>query len=234
MCVCVCVLAIVVHGNVPPWLYMHVFFAVGFPKERAFGTLVPRWTHPKTRYSMRSLKSQPNIKMQHTYSTTPAVKAGKIAKNMAKNLGAENLTCPSVFLSSRGLFSPNVQKFVPLSKDRVDKYRVFFFKTLLLQLTLNVDGTDFPPDALWHVCSEFIILDSQWPYCPALRHAKVWRVLTYVIGFTHHRSELHIDFWVKCSFGMTWKPAKLAQKPVLIAYYNLWFVLVYKVSFVST
>lgn len=40
--VCVCVLAIVVHGNVPPWLYMHVFFAVGFPKERAFGTLVPR------------------------------------------------------------------------------------------------------------------------------------------------------------------------------------------------
>lgn len=40
-CVCVRVLAIVVHGDVPPWLYMHVFFAVGFPKERAFGTLVP-------------------------------------------------------------------------------------------------------------------------------------------------------------------------------------------------
>jgi len=45
MCVCVCarVLAIVVHDDVPPWLYMHVFFAVGFPKERALlGTLVPR------------------------------------------------------------------------------------------------------------------------------------------------------------------------------------------------
>lgn len=43
MCVCVCarVLAIVVHSDVPPWLYMHVFFAVGFPKERALGTLVP-------------------------------------------------------------------------------------------------------------------------------------------------------------------------------------------------
>lgn len=41
VCMCVCVLAIVVHGDVPPWLYMHVFFAVGFPKERAFGTLVP-------------------------------------------------------------------------------------------------------------------------------------------------------------------------------------------------
>lgn len=59
--VCVRVLAIV-HGDVPPWLYMHVFFAVGFPKERALGTLVPRWTHQKTRYSMRSLKSQPNTK----------------------------------------------------------------------------------------------------------------------------------------------------------------------------
>lgn len=46
VCVCVCVwarvLAIVVQGDVPPWLYMHVFFAVGFPKERALGTLVPR------------------------------------------------------------------------------------------------------------------------------------------------------------------------------------------------
>lgn len=42
VCVCVRVLAIVVHGDVPPWLYMHVFFAVGFPKERALGTLVPR------------------------------------------------------------------------------------------------------------------------------------------------------------------------------------------------
>lgn len=42
VCVFVCVLAIVVHGDVPPWLYMHVFFAVGFPKERALGTLVPR------------------------------------------------------------------------------------------------------------------------------------------------------------------------------------------------
>lgn len=40
VCVCARVLAIVVHGDVPPWLYMHVFFAVGFPKERAFGTLV--------------------------------------------------------------------------------------------------------------------------------------------------------------------------------------------------
>lgn len=38
----VCVLAIVVHSDVPPWLYMHVFFAVGIPKERALGTLVPR------------------------------------------------------------------------------------------------------------------------------------------------------------------------------------------------
>lgn len=47
MRVCVCVLAIVVHGDVPPWLYMHVFFAVGFPKERAFGTLVPTWIPPK-------------------------------------------------------------------------------------------------------------------------------------------------------------------------------------------
>lgn len=41
-CMCVSVLAIVVHDDVPPWLYMHVFFAVGFPKERALGTLVPR------------------------------------------------------------------------------------------------------------------------------------------------------------------------------------------------
>lgn len=45
---------------------MHVFFAVGFPKERALGTLVPRWTRQKSRYSMRSLKSQPNAKMSHT------------------------------------------------------------------------------------------------------------------------------------------------------------------------
>lgn len=42
VCVRVCVLAIVVQSDVPPWLYMHVFFAVGIPKERALGTLVPR------------------------------------------------------------------------------------------------------------------------------------------------------------------------------------------------
>lgn len=42
VCMCAGVLAIVVHGDVPPWLYMHVFFAVGFPKEHALGTLVPR------------------------------------------------------------------------------------------------------------------------------------------------------------------------------------------------
>lgn len=47
VCVCARVLAIVVHGDVPPWLYMHVFFAVGFPKERAFGTLVSTWIPPK-------------------------------------------------------------------------------------------------------------------------------------------------------------------------------------------
>ena len=42
---CARMLAIVVCSDVPLWLYMHVFFAVGFPKERALSTLVPRWTH---------------------------------------------------------------------------------------------------------------------------------------------------------------------------------------------
>lgn len=107
--VCVCVLAIVVHGNVPPWLYMHVFFAVGFPKERAFGTLVPRWTHPKPRYSMRSLKSQPNIKMQHTYSTTPAVKAGEIQYGQKPRCWKPHLSvCLSLFLRVAFLECPKV------------------------------------------------------------------------------------------------------------------------------
>lgn len=31
-------------GDVPPWLYLRVFFAVGLPKERALSTLVSRWS----------------------------------------------------------------------------------------------------------------------------------------------------------------------------------------------
>lgn len=91
---------------------------------------------------MRSLKSQPNIKMQHTYSTTPAVKAEKVQYGQKKPLGSENLTCSSVFLSFCGLVPTNVEKFVSPSKDRVRGYCAFL-QTLRLQLTVNRDGTDF-------------------------------------------------------------------------------------------
>lgn len=150
VCACVCVLAIVVHGNVPPWLYMHVFFAVGFPKERAFGTLVPRWTHPKTRYSMRSLKSQPNIKMQHIQRTTPAIKAGKILHGQKPRGWKPHLSvCLSFF---PWIVSPNATKFVSPSKGWLEWCHMLF-EALRLQLTPNRDKTDFPPDTLWHVSS---------------------------------------------------------------------------------
>lgn len=35
-------------GDVPPWLYLRVFFAVGLPKERALSTLVSRWSQHTT------------------------------------------------------------------------------------------------------------------------------------------------------------------------------------------
>lgn len=60
-CVCwVCVLSVRGGSDVPPWMYMRVFFAVGLPKKgRAhehsrFHVIRP---YP-TRYSMRSLQSQ--------------------------------------------------------------------------------------------------------------------------------------------------------------------------------
>lgn len=153
MCVCVCVLAIVVHGNVPPWLYMHVFFAVGFPKERAFGTLVPRWTHPKTRYSMRSLKSQPNIKMQHIYRTTPAIKAGKIQYGQKPRRWKPHLSvCLSLFPWIAFHKCPEV--FFSPFKDCLERYCVLF-ETLRLQLTFNRGGTDCPPDTLPNVIPSF-------------------------------------------------------------------------------
>lgn len=45
-------------GDIPPWLYMRVFFAVGLPKgaclEHSCFQVIPPY---QTRYSMRSLKA---------------------------------------------------------------------------------------------------------------------------------------------------------------------------------
>lgn len=165
--VCVSVLAIVVHGNVPPWLYMHVFFAVGFPKERAFGTLVPRWTHPKTRYSMRSLKSQPNIKMQHHIKNNSSCQSCEDTirpKTLALNTSPVRLS----FSLPVDFFPP---KIPPKKSCRLERYCavcfcflvLFFFKAMRLQLALNWFSSR-------HVAAyQLIILDSQRPKCPSLQ-----------------------------------------------------------------
>lgn len=80
-------LAIVVCSDVPPWLYMHVFFAVGLPKERALSTLVPRWTHQSdtVQYEIHEISAFYNggsITQRLKPSRNPSCRAGNTYRMM--------------------------------------------------------------------------------------------------------------------------------------------------------